>query len=130
MKEGERMKRKEQKEQDRINAKKEISSLLAELERREHPAELLDIIDVLQQVYQTIDQASEPEIVINHLVNYIRSQAIKGRLHFPKSQEEAIMNLGVIGQRAGWNSQYMANFSDKSQFYRFGQTVPRHHGLL
>lgn len=126
MKEGERMKRKEQKEQDRINAKKEISRLLAELERREHPAELLDIIDVLQQVDSTLDKSKDPESLINHLVNYIRSQAIKGRLHFPKSQEEAIMNLGVIGQRAGWNSQYMANFSDKSQFYRFGQTVPRH----
>ena len=108
-------------------AKQEIIKLVTQLqERKQLSSELLDIIDVLQQVYQTIDQASEPEIVINHLVNYIRSQAIKGRLHFPKSQEEAIMNLGVIGQRAGWNSQYMANFSDKSQFYRFGQTVPRH----
>lgn len=108
-------------------AKQEIIKLVTQLQERKQPSpELLDIIDVLHQVHAMLDKAKDPGVLINHMVNYIRSMAIKGRLHFPAEEEKAMMALGVIGQRAGWNSQYIANFSDKSQFYRFGESVPRH----
>ncbi|MDN6771361.1 MAG: bacteriocin immunity protein, partial [Lactococcus sp.] len=36
------------------------------------------------------------------------------------------IQLSIIGQKAGLNGAYMADFSDKSQFYKFGQQVPCH----
>ena len=59
-------------------------------------------------------------------VNCIRSVALAGRIHFPKKEEVLIIDLGVLGQRAGLNGVYMADFSDKSQFYSIFEEIPRH----
>ncbi|MCD2257468.1 bacteriocin immunity protein [Lactobacillus sp. CC-MHH1034] len=88
-------------------------------------SELLDITDVLAQVYQKIDTAKNPEALVNRLVNYIRIVSSKGRLHFPPAEEKLMIDLGAIGQRAGLNGSYMADFSDKSQFYSYTEQIPR-----
>lgn len=88
--------------------------------------DLLDIIDVLMQVDKKITTTKNPEALVNRLVNYIRSVAIKGRLHFPDEEEKLMIDLGIIGQKAGLNGAYMADFSDKSQFYGMLEEVPQH----
>lgn len=111
----------------KTESKNNIEALLHLLENRPvKSSELLDIIDVLSQVYSTIDIAKNPEALINRLVQYIRSVGIKGRLYFPKNEEKLIINLGSIGQKAGLNGLYMADFSDKSQFYTISEQIPKH----
>lgn len=118
---------KNNKEKDiRTNTKlyvKELYDLL--LERDDQSSELLDIIDVLLQVYKKIDEVKNPEALVNRLVNYIRIIASTGRIHFPTDQEKLIIELGVIGQKAGLNGLYMADFSDKSQFYSIFEKIPK-----
>ncbi len=109
----------------RDSAKKDIESLTALLKgRNDQSSELLDIIDVLEQVDHKLDKVKNPEALVNRLVNYIRSLALKGKIHFPSDQENLIIDLGVIGQKAGLNGAYMADFSDKSQFYSLLEKVP------
>jgi len=76
-----------------------------------------DICDVLFQVSKKLDSTKNVEALINRLVNYIRITASTNRIKFSKDEEAVIIELGVIGQKAGLNGQYMADFSDKSQFY-------------
>jgi len=76
-----------------------------------------DICDVLLQVSKKLDNTQSVEALINRLVNYIRITASTYKIIFSKKEEELIIKLGVIGQKAGLNGQYMADFSDKSQFY-------------
>ncbi|KRK63859.1 hypothetical protein FC72_GL001098 [Companilactobacillus tucceti DSM 20183] len=52
--------------------------------------------------------------------------ALKGKIHFLKPEEDLIIDLGYFGQKAGLNGQYMADFSDKSQFYSFTEQIPHH----
>ncbi|VDG25297.1 bacteriocin immunity protein [Lactiplantibacillus mudanjiangensis] len=106
--------------------KQNIETLLASLKVRDQTTELLDIIDVLTQVDAKLDSAKNPEALINRLVNYVRSVALKGKLHFPTDEEKLLIDLSVFGQKAGLNGQYMADFSDKSQFYSLFEEVPRH----
>lgn len=84
-------------------------------------AEVLNITDVLLQVYTKLDQEKQPEVLINKLVHYIRSMALKGRLHFPKKEEELMIALGLVSQKAGLNGLYRADYSDKSQFYSYAE---------
>ena len=108
-------------------AQADIKELLGLLNHFENQStELLDILDVLAQVYRKLPEAKNPEAVLNRLVNYIRSVALAGRIHFPKKEEALIIDLGVLGQRAGLNGAYMADFSDKSQFYSIFEEIPRH----
>ena len=88
--------------------------------------ELLDILDVLLQVYTKIDNEKNPEALVNRLVQYIRSLSLKGRLHYSHLEEKWLIELGLIGQKAGLNGLYRGDFSDKSQFYKFTENIPRH----
>ncbi|MFD1418503.1 bacteriocin immunity protein [Companilactobacillus keshanensis] len=88
--------------------------------------ELLDIIDVLGQVEKKIDEKKHPETLVIRMINYIRSVSMRGKIHFLKPEENIIIDLGTFGQKAGLNGQYMADFSDKSQFYSFTEQMPRH----
>lgn len=102
------------------DAKGDIHELYNLLSKRgEQPAELLDITDVLLQVYQKLDKEKNPATLLNRLVNYIRNAALKGRLHFSKKEEGLIIQLGVFGQKAGLNGIYQGDYSDKSQFYSY-----------
>ncbi|EIW12754.1 bacteriocin immunity protein [Lactiplantibacillus pentosus KCA1] len=111
----------------RQQAQRDIQGLIVKLsEWPDQSGDLLDIIDVLTQVDKKIGTVRNPEALVNRLVNYIRSVAIKGRLHFPDDEEKLMIDLGTIGQKAGLNGAYMADFSDKSQFYGMLEEVPQH----
>jgi hypothetical protein len=110
----------------RVTARQTIHDLYQLLAQRpDQTAALLDIRDVLLQVYRKLETSKRPEVWVNRLMNYIRNAAIKDRLYFPKEQEALMLDLGEIGQKAGFNSQYRADFSDKSQFYGLTETMPR-----
>ena len=107
--------------------KADIESLLQLLTvRPDQTPELQDIQDVLSQVYKKIDRVDNPEALVNRLVNYIRIKSSDGKINYPKDQENLMMDLSWIGTRAGWNGLYMADFSDKSQFYSILEPIPRH----
>ncbi|MFS7400170.1 bacteriocin immunity protein [Carnobacterium maltaromaticum] len=89
------------------------------IKRSDSSTSLLDITDVLLQVYTKIDSVDNPEALVNRLVNYIYSVGFKGRIKLSPKEEELLIELGVFGQRAGLNGLYKANFSDKSQFYSY-----------
>lgn len=111
----------------RDEARKDIQELFELLKKRtDQSAELLDISDVLAQVYVKLDTVKNPKALVNRLVNYIRSVAIEGRIHFPHEEESLMIDLGVIGQKAGLNGSYMSDYSDKSQFYSYSEKVPHH----
>ncbi|TBX38344.1 bacteriocin immunity protein [Lactiplantibacillus paraplantarum] len=111
----------------RQQAQKDIRGLIVRLSGwPDQSGELLDIMDVLTQADKKIATVKNPEALVNRLVNYIRSVAIKGRMHFPDDEEKLMIDLGSIGQKAGLNGAYMADYSDKSQFYGLLETIPRH----
>ena len=89
------------------------------VERTNKSKEVLDILDVLSQVNKRLDKERHPEVLINKLNQYIRITASTGKIKFSNE-------LSIIGQKAGINGSYMADFSDKSQFYKFGEKVPFH----
>ena len=103
---------------------KELLGILNNYEKKQ--SELLDIIDVLAQVYRKLPETKNPEALLNRLVNYIRSVALAGHIHFPTNEEKLIADIGVLGQRAGLNGVYMADYSAKSQFYSIFEEIPRH----
>lgn len=103
---------------------KELLGILNNYEKKQ--SELLDIIDVLAQVYRKLPETKNPEALLNRLVNYIRSVALAGQIHFPTNEEKLIADIGVLGQRAGLNGVYMADYSAKSQFYSIFEEIPRH----
>ncbi|MDV0430608.1 bacteriocin immunity protein [Lactiplantibacillus sp. DA1] len=111
----------------RQQAQQDIRGLIVRLsDWSNQSGDLLDIIDVLTQVGKKMTTVKNPEALVNRLVNYIRSVAIKGRLHFPDEEERLMIDLGFIGQKAGLNGTYMADYSDKSQFYGMLEKIPRH----
>lgn len=113
-------------EADRKKAKENVIELHTLLvNRTDQSAKLLDITDVLSQVAKKIDTVENPPALINRLVNYIRSVALAGEIHFPDEQEKLMIELGTVGQKAGLNGLYMADFSDKSQFYSYLEKMPR-----
>ncbi|QTI54082.1 bacteriocin immunity protein (plasmid) [Enterococcus faecalis] len=95
--------------------------------RKEQSNELLDIEDVLLQVYKNIDSVKNSETLMNRLVQYIRSLSLKGRLHYSTKEENLIIQLGEFGKKAGLNGLYGGDFSDKSQFYKLTESIPRYH---
>lgn len=103
---------------------KELLGILNNYEKKQ--SELLDIIDVLAQVYRKLPETKNPEALLNRLVNYIRSVALAGQIHFPTNEEKLIADIGILGQRAGLNGVYMADYSAKSQFYSIFEEIPRH----
>lgn len=103
---------------------KELLGILNNYEKKQ--SELLDIIDVLAQIYRKLPETKNPEALLNRLVNYIRSVALAGQIHFPTNEEKLIADIGVLGQRAGLNGVYMADYSAKSQFYSIFEEIPRH----
>lgn len=107
-----------------------IQKLLNYLEERRKTTsspEFLDIMDVLLQVNKKVVSTKNPAALINRLVNYIRSIALAGRIHFSKPEENLIIKLEVFGQKAGLNGAYMADFSDKSYFYKWSEKIPNRH---
>ncbi|MCF6418459.1 bacteriocin immunity protein [Furfurilactobacillus milii] len=110
----------------RANAKQYIDDLYNQLiVRKDQSSELRDITDVLLQSYKKMDDVKNPEALVNRLVNYIRSQALKAKIHFPSDQENLVIELETIGQKAGLNGVYMADYSDKSQFYSLLEKIPK-----
>lgn len=104
-----------------------VSDLYNRLVKRDtKSSELSDILDVLLKVYQKLDTEKHPERLINKLIQYIRITASTGKINFSSEEEKLTIQLSVIGQKAGLNGSYMAEFSDKSQFYKFGEQVPFH----
>lgn len=102
-----------------IEAKHNIELLYLSLQSKLIAPGIRDITDVILQVNKQIATSKNPEALANRMVNYIRITASSEKLHFSKADEKLIIDLGVIGQRAGLNGQYMADFSDKSQFYSY-----------
>lgn len=110
---------------DKLNEKDIIHELYNLLNKHnEQSNELLDIQDVLLQVYKNLDNYKNSEIMLNRLVQYIRSVSLKGRLHYSSAEERLIIQLGEYGKKAGLNGLYRGNFSDKSQFYKFTENIP------
>lgn len=104
-----------------------VNDLYNQLAKRDtKSSELLDILDVLLKVNQKLDTEKHPERLINRLIQYIRITASTGKISFSSEEEKLTIQLSVIGQKAGLNGSYMADFSDKSQFYQFGEQVPTH----
>lgn len=102
-----------------IEAKHNIELLYLSLQSKLIAPGIRDITDVILQVNKQIATSKNPAALANRMVNYIRITASSEKLHFSKADEKLIIDLGVIGQRAGLNGQYMADFSDKSQFYSY-----------
>jgi len=105
-----------------FEAKHNIELLYLSLQSKLIAPGIRDITDVLLQVNKKIDTSKNPEALVNRMINYIRITASSEKLHFSKADEKLIIDLGVIGQQAGLNGQYMADFSDKSQFYSYTDT--------
>lgn len=84
---------------------------------------LLDITDVLVQVYSKIDQAKNKEALLNRMVNYIYIVGFSN-INLSKKAENDLIELGDIAKRAGWNGIYRGNSVDKSQFYGMFENMP------
>lgn len=70
-------------------ALKDIVDLYSLLrERKDQTPEMLDITDVLLEVSKKLKTTKNPEALINRLVQYIRSTAIKGKIYFPPEEEK------------------------------------------
>jgi transcriptional regulator with XRE-family HTH domain len=107
-------------------AKQYIKELDGLLRYEPNPTpQLLDITDVLAQVYRKLDTAKNPEALLNRMVNYIRVKAKAGNYIFPRPQESLLGELAWFGAKAGWNGAYMSDFSDKRQFYGLLEPMPR-----
>lgn len=115
-----------QTEEIQQTAKNEVHELYNRLlARDEQPGAILDITDVLMQVYRKIDAATHPEQLIDQLMNYIRNTSMERHLHFTKDEEANIINLEALGTRVGLNGRYRSVVS-KQEFYKFTEVVPRH----
>lgn len=84
---------------------------------------LLDITDVLLQVYSKIDQTKNKEALLNRMVNYIYIVGFSN-INLSKKAENDLIELGDIAKRAGWNGIYRGNSVDKSQFYGMFENMP------
>lgn len=91
-------------------------------ERSEKSSALLDILDVLAQVYKKIDQE---EYLVDRLVKYIYMVGFNNRIRFLGEDGKLLVKLSDVAKKAGLNSRYRADYSDKSQFYGFLEDFPR-----
>jgi len=87
------------------------------IKKSDKSANMLNITDVLMQVYSKLDEAENPEALVDRLAKYIYSEAMGGRIHFEKEEEALLMDLASFGSKAGLNGANYADFSDKSYFY-------------
>lgn len=95
-----------------------VHELYNRLVQRSNPQpQLIEINEVLLQVYQTLETEKNPEPLINRLVNYIYRVGFDHKIRFDKEEETLIIELGTIANRAGLNGVYRSDASDKSQFY-------------
>lgn len=89
------------------HTKKVIHELYNSLMTRPNQTKaLLDITDVLFQVYKKIDTAKYPEILVNKLVNYIYIVGFDNKIRFIDNDEKLLIELGDISKKAGINSKY------------------------
>ena len=93
-------------------------------ERPEKSSALLDILDVLAQVYKKIDQEEYPEYLVDRLVKNIYMVGFNNRIRFLGEDGKLLVKLSDV-KKAGLNSRYRADYSDKSQFYGFLEDFPR-----
>lgn len=95
-----------------------IHDLYNRLIQRPNPQpKLIEINEVLLQVYQTLETEKNPEPLINRLVNYIYRVGFDHKIHFDREEEALMIGLGTIANRAGLNGVYRSDASDKKQFY-------------
>ncbi|GEK29055.1 hypothetical protein IV55_GL000666 [Furfurilactobacillus siliginis] len=107
-------------------AKDEVHELYNRLSQRtEQSVALLDITDVLMQVYRKIDTTERPEQLLDQLMNYIRNTSMVHHLHFSRDEEANIINLETLGTRVGFNSRSRSVVT-KQEFYKLGEVVPQH----
>lgn len=90
--------------------------------RQEKKHELLDITDVLLQVYTKINQVEHPGYLVNRLVNYIRMVSLKGKIQYSKEEENLMNQLADFSKDVGLNGVYRGNLYDKSQFFDFKES--------
>lgn len=95
------------------------------MDRPQKPSGLLDITDVLLQVYKKLDTVRYPEYLINKLVNYIYSVGFDQKIRFMGRDGELLRKLADESKKAGINSRYRADYSAKSQFYSLSEEIPR-----
>ena len=93
--------------------------------REDKPSGLLDITDVLLQVYKKLDTVKYPEYLINKLVNYIYSVGFDQKIRFMGRDGVLLRKLADESNKAGLNSRYRADYSAKSQFYSLTERIPR-----
>lgn len=106
-------------------AKKYIHNLYDSLmERPEKSSHLLNITDVLKQVYLKIDKAKDPAVLISRLVKYIYVEGFS-RINLSKDEEKDLIELGNLSKGASWNGMNQGDFNDKSQFYSFKEHMPQ-----
>lgn len=104
--------------------KKYIHDLYNELMQQSNKsAALLDITDVLVQVYSKLDQTKNKEALVNRMVNYIYIVGFSN-ITLSKTAESNLIELGNIAKTAGWNGVYRGNSVDKSQFYSIFEKMP------
>ncbi|TGD21640.1 bacteriocin immunity protein [Companilactobacillus suantsaicola] len=93
----------------------------------QHPDQssyLLNITDVLSQVYLKLDTVKNPEAWLSRLVNYIYMEAFS-RVHFSRKEDDLLIELGDLSKKSGLNGRNRASFDDKSQFYGLFEKMPR-----
>ena len=95
------------------------------MDRPQKPSGLLDITDVLLQVYKKLETVRYPEYLINKLVNYIYSVGFDQKIRFMGRDGELLRKLADESKKAGLNSRYRADYSAKSQFYSLSEEIPR-----
>lgn len=94
-------------------------------ERPDKRSGLLDILDVLAQVYKKIDKEEYPEYLVDRLVKYIYTVGFNNKIRFLGGDGKLLVELSDVAKKAGLNSRYRADYSDKSQFYGFFEDYPR-----
>lgn len=93
------------------------------MEHSDKNSALLDITDVLSQVYLKLDTAKNPEALVNRMVNYIYIVGFSN-INLSKDENDNLNELGDSAKRAGWNGVYRGNSVDKSQFYSIFEKMP------
>ncbi|GEO64733.1 bacteriocin immunity protein [Companilactobacillus nantensis] len=106
-------------------AKEHIQFLYESLMKRpEKSSYLLNITDVLKQVYLKIDSAKDPAVLISRLVKYIYVEGFS-RVTLSKDEEKELIELGNLSKSASWNGMNMGDFNDKFQFYSLSEHMPQ-----
>lgn len=108
------------------DAKENIQSLYNSLMGRpDKSAHLLNITDVLAQVYLKLDDAKNPEILLTKMVKYIYIEGFS-RITLSRTEESTLIKLADLAKKAGSSAiSVNGNFGDKSQFYSIFEQIPQ-----